>query len=83
MLALKEVHGISKHRFIQAGDPDLKISHIKPFISTPPAPFQINLYNKKAVMVMYGPNPTTMVFEEPQVYHGFKEYFDEFWNKVK
>ncbi len=81
MLVYKEYFERMKKRFVNCGDPHLKISHLKPFLTQPPSPFQINLYNGKALLIFYGEEPTIISFEKPEVYEGFKSYFDELWNR--
>ncbi len=81
MLVYKEFEEKMKSRFRSCGDPDFIYSHSKPFLTQPPSPFQINLYNGKTFLIFYGEEPTVISFEKPEVYIGFKSYFDQLWDQ--
>lgn len=57
------------------------MSHWKRFISNQPQPFQINLYNGKTRIVIYGDEPTVIYLDRPEIYEGFKNYFDTLWHQ--
>lgn len=81
MLAYREYVARGKQRFSDCGDTQHKISFIKPFISMPRIPMQINLYKGKTILILYGDNPTVLRFNRPEIYAGFKAYFDSSWNQ--
>lgn len=81
MLVYREFYEKMKKRFRSCGDPDFIYSHAKPYLTKSPSPFQINLYNGKAVLIFYGEEPTVISFDKPEVYEGFKSYFDELWDQ--
>lgn len=56
-----------------------RVTHLKEFVSPLPQPFQINLYNGKTKMIVYGEDPTVISFEGREIYEGFKTYFDAMW----
>ncbi len=81
MLAYKDDFKRMTDRFIRSGDPDLKLSHAKEFISAPPIPMQINIYKGKVFFIIYGEEPTTISFKRPEIAQVFKNYFDSQWNQ--
>lgn len=81
MLIYKEFQENMKKRFQNCGDPNFLYSHAKAFLTQPPSPFQINLYKGKAFLIFYGEEPTIISFEKPEVYTGFKAYFDQLWDQ--
>jgi sugar-specific transcriptional regulator TrmB len=71
-----------RERNRRVGDPDDKISHIKKFNTPFLSPMQINMVNGRAFMILYKNNaPTVIYFDDKTVYDGFKQYFDEIWNR--
>ena len=58
-----------------------QVSHWKKFISENPQPFQINLFKGKTRIVIYGDEPTVIYINRPEVYQGFKLYFDTLWDQ--
>lgn len=81
MLAYREYVARGKQRFVDCGDPEGAVSFIKPFINTPRVPMQINLYRNKTLIIFYSETPTVLTFERPEMYEGFKAYFDSQWNQ--
>ena len=81
MLSYKETLPSIQKRFANCGDPEGKISFLKEFISTPATPVQINMYKGKTYMLIYSDEPTVIQFTQPEIYHGYKNYFDFFWNQ--
>lgn len=67
--------------FVKGGDPQGKVSFIKSFVSAPPIPMQITLYKNKTRLLFSGAEPAVFCFDQPEVYEGFKKYFDEIWNQ--
>lgn len=72
--------GIRERNRLQ-GDLEEKISCVKSFQTPFLSPMQINLFQNQAVMVIYQPEPIVLYFEQPEIYSGFKLYFDEIWNR--
>ena len=70
-----------KDRFYRLGDTEYQISVLKKMPSTLPQPFQINLYKEKADIIIYGEEITIIHINKPEVYKGFKNYFDTLWNQ--
>lgn len=70
-----------QERFTRAGDPSGKISHVRPLPRTSMGPMSTILYNGKVFIPIYGEDPTVIVFENADLYQGFKQYFDELWNQ--
>ena len=70
-----------KERFRRAGDQSGKISHVRPLPRTSMGPMSTILYNGKVFIPIYGEDPTVIVFENQELYQGFKQYFDELWNQ--
>ncbi|MFA6547965.1 MAG: helix-turn-helix domain-containing protein [Candidatus Magasanikbacteria bacterium] len=81
MLVYSESFDRIKKRFVQSGDGMEKISHLKLYASAPKIPMQINLFHNKAFIILYGENPTVIHFAQPEIYAGFKSYFDQLWGK--
>lgn len=81
MLAYKEGFKKIMDRFAYSGDPDLKVSHAKEFISAPPIPMQINIYKEKTYFIIYGDEPTVVSFKRPEISQVFKNYFDSQWDQ--
>jgi len=81
MLAYKEGFKKIMDRFVYSGDPDLKVSHAKEFISAPPIPMQINIYKEKTFFIIYGDEPTIVSFKRSEISQVFKNYFDSQWNQ--
>lgn len=81
MLAYKGGFKRIMDRFIRSGDPELKLSHAKEFISAPPIPMQINIYKNKTFFIIYGDEPTVVSFKRPEIAQVFKNYFDSQWNQ--
>lgn len=81
LLAYKDAAEVIETRSRRMGDPELKISHIKTLLVSPLTPMQVNLFNGKTMMVLYEPTPSVIYFDRPEVYHGFKSYFDELWSQ--
>jgi sugar-specific transcriptional regulator TrmB len=81
MLAYKEGFKKIMDRFAYSGDPDLKISHAKEFISAPPIPMQINIFKDKTFFIIYSDEPTIISFSQPEISHVFKNYFNSQWNQ--
>src|SRR3989339_327683 len=68
-------------RFRRAGDPEGRISEVRPLPRTSMGPMSTILYNEKVFIPIYGEEPTVIVFESKELYRGFKQYFDELWNQ--
>ncbi|MDD5043800.1 MAG: helix-turn-helix domain-containing protein, partial [Patescibacteria group bacterium] len=82
MLSYQEnLREIKERFFVKGGDPEGKISFIKPFISAPPIPMQITMYRGKTRLLFSGVEPVIFYFEQPEVYQGFKKYFEEIWEQ--
>lgn len=81
ILAQYDVAGRIRDRVHRQGDPEERVSKVKSFETPFLSPVQINLYQGKAVMVIYKPEPTVLYFDDPQISEGFKLYFDEIWNR--
>ena len=82
MLSYEEDLATIRERFfVKCGDPEGKISFIRPFVSASPIPMQITLYKNKATMIMGGTNPTVFYFDRSDVFDGFKKYFDALWQQ--
>ncbi len=81
MLAYKDGFKKIMDRFAYSGDPDLKVSHAKEFISAPPIPMQINIYKDKTFFIVYGDDPAVISFKRPEIAQVFKNYFDSQWNQ--
>lgn len=81
LLTYKELVEPFRARMRTHGDPELKISHTRAFTITPPRHMQINLYKEHTVMILTG-EPIVFHFDQPEVYHGFKHYFDELWRQA-
>jgi len=79
MLVYRESFRRVKKRYDDYGDPEGKISFLKIYTSAPPIPMQINIYNGKAFIILYGDKPTIIHFDKPEIYDGFKAYFDSLW----
>jgi sugar-specific transcriptional regulator TrmB len=70
-----------RDRFIRAGDPDLRLSTIKPFPSDVEQPFQINIFKGKTYIFIFSDEPTVIKFNDPEMALGFQSYFDTLWNQ--
>lgn len=81
MLVYKESFDLVKNRFYKSGDPFFKVSFIKPFVSAPPIPMQINLYKEKMFIILYDKEPVVLKFDRKDIYEGFKKYFDILWEQ--
>jgi uncharacterized protein (DUF2249 family) len=81
MLVYRESFKRIKERFEVCGDPDGKVSYLKTYASAPRIPMQINTYNGKAFIILYGDKPTVIHFERHEIYEGFKAYFDSLWTQ--
>ncbi len=82
LLTYKEFVEKFKARMKHGGDPELHISHMRLFSITPPRHMQINLYHEHTVMILTN-EPIVIHFDQPEVYHGFKHYFDELWSQAR
>lgn len=80
LLSYKEDTEIIRSRYCQAGDAKEKVSRIKPLRQATTGFMQTILYNNKVLIPIYGDRPMVMLFENPELYQGFKGYFDELWN---
>lgn len=80
LLSYKQDTEIIRDRYHKAGDPEERISHVKPLRQTTTGFMQTMLYNNKVLIPIYGDRPMVMLFENPKLYQGFKDYFDELWN---
>ena len=82
LLSYKEDTEIIRNRYHEGGDPGEKISHIKPLTQTSTGFIQTILYNNKVLIpIFYGEQPMTILFENKELYRGFKDYFDELWSQ--
>lgn len=81
ILAQREAAPGIRLRNREQGDPEEKISIVKSFQTPFLSPMQINLYQGKAVMILYKPDPVVLYFEDQEIYSGFKLYFDEIWQR--
>ncbi|MFA4954968.1 MAG: helix-turn-helix domain-containing protein [Patescibacteria group bacterium] len=81
MLAFADAMDFVLKRFTAAGDKDLRLSHVKPFVSEPKNPAQVYLANGRAFMCIMGETPTVIHFKRPEIYQSFKTYFDSLWNQ--
>lgn len=81
LLTYKEFVEKFKSRMKNGGDQELRISHMRLFSITPPRHMQINLYHEHTVMILTN-EPIVIHFDQPEVYHGFKHYFDELWSQA-
>jgi sugar-specific transcriptional regulator TrmB len=79
MLVYKESYDLIKKRFEKSGDPEGKVSRLKVFVNAPKVPTQINIYNNKVRFIIYDKEPVVIYFERPEIYFGFKAYFDALW----
>jgi len=80
ILGEREMIAEYRKRFPQVDKDCWRVTHLKEFLSPAAQPFQINLYNGKTKMIVYGAEPTVISFEGYQVYEGFKTYFDTLWH---
>ncbi len=80
LLSYKQDTEVIRNRYHLAGDPEEKISHVKPLRQTTTGFIQTMLFNNKVLIPIYGDRPMVMLFENPELYQGFKDYFDELWN---
>ncbi|NQT49569.1 hypothetical protein HQ571_02645 [Candidatus Kuenenbacteria bacterium] len=63
-------------------DPENKLTQVKIYHESPPAPMQIVLYKQKAFITIHdGKNITVIHFDEPNAYAGFKNHFDKAWDQ--
>ncbi|MBP9762313.1 hypothetical protein KBD34_01715 [Patescibacteria group bacterium] len=81
ILAQRDAAKSIRERNRVQGDPNEAVSQVKAFQTPFLSPMQINLYQDKAVMVIYQPEPLVLYFENQEIYSGFKLYFDEMWNR--
>lgn len=81
MLVYRESFDRIKKRFNECGDPEGKVSFVKTYTTAPATPMQINLFNNKAFIILYGDEPTIIHFSQSELYAGFKAYFDQLWNQ--
>lgn len=81
LLSYKTDTTIIRERYHKAGDKQERVSFIKPLSQTATGFIQTILYKNKIVIPIYGENPMVIIFENQQVYDGFKQYFDELWNQ--
>ncbi|MEK7084749.1 MAG: helix-turn-helix domain-containing protein [Patescibacteria group bacterium] len=81
ILGTRDMIAEYRKRFPQIHKDCWRVTHLKEFLSPAPQPFQINLYNGKTKMIVYGKEPTVISFEGQEVYDGFKTYFDALWGK--
>jgi len=70
-----------KERFDKCGDAAYKVSLVKTYSTAPGIPMQINMYNGKAFVILYGAEPTIIRFENSEIHDGFKTYFNELWSQ--
>jgi hypothetical protein len=71
-----------RERSRRAGDPEDKISRVRVLNAPFLAPMHINMANGRAFMVLYKKDePVVIYFEDKIVYDGFKQYFDELWDR--
>lgn len=81
MLCYQDSYDSLKKRFIQQGDPEGKISHLKKYTNAPLVPMQINLYNNKSFFVIYEEEPIVIHFDTPSIHDTFNNYFEDAWNQ--
>lgn len=81
MITSKDSFVPIRDRFIRAGDPDLRLSTIKPFPSDVEQPFQINIFKGKTYIFIFSDEPTVIKFDDPEMALGFQSYFDALWNQ--
>ncbi|MFH1252989.1 MAG: helix-turn-helix domain-containing protein [Candidatus Uhrbacteria bacterium] len=82
MLSYESAFNEIKKRFIRCGDPEFKISHIQSINVGLPKPMQINLYHGKTFITLTDEKePIILYSEKPNLFHGFKSYFDLLWNQ--
>ncbi|HLD17565.1 MAG TPA: helix-turn-helix domain-containing protein [Patescibacteria group bacterium] len=82
MLAYQSSLKNIRDRFSNQGDPEGRVSFLRAFSEPSFSPMQIMLYRNKTLMILMNEeNPTVIEFDRPEVYEGFKSYFDELWNR--
>jgi predicted transcriptional regulator len=82
IISQSETFASIRERNRRVGDPEDRISHIKTFNTPFLAPMQINMVNGRAFMILYKKDePTVIYFDDKAVHDGFKQYFDEIWNR--
>ncbi|MDD2731007.1 MAG: helix-turn-helix domain-containing protein [Candidatus Portnoybacteria bacterium] len=81
MLAYTESIDQIKKLFADAGDPDGKLSSIKPLTTSPKNPTQIYIYGNKVCMAIMGEVPTIIHFDQPGLHESFQAHFDYLWDQ--
>ncbi len=81
LLSYKGDTEVIRDRYQKAGDPEEKVSFVKPLTQTGVGFIQTILYKNKVLIPIYGERPMTITFENAELYRGFKDYFDELWNQ--
>lgn len=81
LLSYKQDTEIIRERYHQAGDPQEKVSFVKSLTQTGVGFIQTILYKNKVFIPIFGDRPMVIVFENVELYRGFKDYFNELWNQ--
>lgn len=81
MIVSPEAYETIVEQYKKLGDNDFQLSHIKKLASEHPQPFHIILFNNKTRILIYGEEPTVLYFDRPEMYEGFKGYFDTLWSQ--
>lgn len=81
LLSYKQDTEVIRDRYRRAGDPEERVSFVKPLTQTGVGFIQTILYNGKVLIPIYGDRPMAITFENTELYRGFKDYFDELWNQ--
>ena len=74
----KDFQNIQK-RFADCGDKAGKLSFIKSFFTISEIPMQITLYKNQTRLIFLSTNPMVIYLNQPEIYSGFKNYFDSIW----
>ena len=81
MLSYEDAYREIRQRFIDQGDPLLRVSEIRPLRRTQLAPLQVNLFKDRVLLILYGEEPTIITLDRSEVFEGFSTYFEELWNR--
>ncbi|MCW1930624.1 MAG: helix-turn-helix domain-containing protein [Candidatus Kerfeldbacteria bacterium] len=80
LVAYKEDVEIIRRRFHEGGDPEERLSHIRPLLHSATGFVQVLLYNNTVTLPIYGEKPMVIIIQNASLYTGFKQYFDELWD---
>lgn len=69
-----------RERFRRVGDPNLVVSRIRDLAGTAIGIMGIRLYEGKTILEVHGEVPTLITVQDPGIYQGMKQYFDDYWN---